>query len=122
VGVVNMSRTVWIHICLGFVVGLAALFAVRLHSASGATLSPDSVAAGHRLADAWCKGCHAIGAATAGAAKAAPDFVAVANQPSTTELSLKVFLQTSHRSMPNLVIAPGQADDLVNYILSLKRK
>jgi len=23
--------------------------------------------------------------------------------------------------MPNLIIAPGQADDLTNYILSLKR-
>jgi len=32
-----------------------------------------------------------------------------------------VFFQTSHRSMPNLIIAPDQADDLVNYILSLKR-
>ena len=123
VGVVNMSRTVWIRLCFALIVALAALFAVRLHSAGGATLSPDSVAAGHRLADAWCKGCHAIGAATAGAGatKPAPDFMAVANQPATTELSLKVFLQTSHRNMPNLVIAPGQADDLVNYILSLRR-
>jgi cytochrome c len=68
VGVVNMSRTVSIRICLALIMALAALFVVRLHSASGATLSQDSVAAGHRLADAWCKGCHAIGAATAGAA------------------------------------------------------
>jgi cytochrome c len=35
--------------------------------------------------------------------------------------SLKVFFQTSHRNMPNLIITPAQADDLVNYILSLKR-
>ena len=41
--------------------------------------------------------------------------------PRVEFLSLKVFLQTSHRSMPNLVMMPGHADDLVNYILSLKR-
>jgi cytochrome c len=57
----------------------------------------------------------------AGSPGKAPDFAAIANQPSTTALSLMVFLQTSHKSMPNLVIAPGEADDLVNYILSLKR-
>ena len=38
-----------------------------------------------------------------------------------TTLSLKVFLRTNRPSMPNIVIAPDQADDLVNYILGLKR-
>jgi cytochrome c len=114
----KMSRTTWIHVFLAVGLAFAALFCIRLHNASGATLSSDS---GHRLADAWCNECHAIEAMTAGNADAAPAFAAIANQPSTTELSLKVFLRTSHRSMPNLVIAPDQADDLVNYILSLKR-
>jgi hypothetical protein len=41
--------------------------------------------------------------------------------PSTTELSLKVFLQSNHRSMPNLMLTPEQSGDIVNYILSLKR-
>ena len=101
---------------------LAVLLFVRLHSASGAPLPSDSASAGHRLAEAWCKDCHAIEAATAGAkAVAAPDFVAIANRASTTALSLKVFLKTSHHRMPNLIIAPDQADDLANYILSLKR-
>ena len=34
---------------------------------------------------------------------------------------LKVFMKTSHHRMPNLIITPAQADDLTNYILSLKR-
>ena len=114
----KMSRSAWTHIVLlAVVVALAALLLVRLHNAGGATLPLDSASAGHRLAEAWCKDCHAIEAATAGT-QAAPAFTAIANRPSTTALSLKVFLQTSHRSMPNLVIAPDQADDLVNYILS----
>jgi len=51
-----------------------------------------------------------------------PDFTAIANRTSTTALSLKVFMKTSHHRMPNLIITPDQADDLTNYILSLKRE
>ena len=40
--------------------------------------------------------------------------------PSTTELALKVFLQSSHPTMPNVVLTAEQRGDLVNYILSLK--
>ena len=120
----KMSRTAWFHVFLSVSLAFAALFFIRMHYADGDTLPSGSASEGHRLADAWCKDCHAIEATTAGttgAANAAPPFTAIANQPSTTELSLKVFLRSSHRSMPNLVITPDQADDLVNYILSLKR-
>lgn len=97
------------------------LFFVRLHNANGAPLPSDSASAGRRLAEAWCKDCHAIEAATVGTRSGPPDFVAIANRASTTALSLKVFFKTSHHRMPNLIIAPEQADDLANYILSLKR-
>jgi cytochrome c len=116
-----MTRTTWIHIALAMLMALMALFLISLHNADGAVIPSDSAAAGHRLAEAWCKTCHAIEATTAGTSNAAPDFVQVANQPSTTALALKVFLRTSHPTMPNLVLTPGQADDLANYILSLKR-
>lgn len=114
-----MSRINWIHIVLAVILALAALFLIRLHNASGAQSS--SAAAGHRLAEAWCKECHSIEAATIGTANPGPDFIKVANQLSTTALSLKVFLQSSHRSMPNLILKPDEADNLINYILSLKR-
>jgi cytochrome c len=42
----------------------------------------------------------------------APSFAAIANRSGTTALSLKVFLKTSRQSMPNLVIAPDQAEAL----------
>jgi mono/diheme cytochrome c family protein len=115
----NMSRTVWIRVLLAAVIVLAALFFIRLHNASGA--SSDSAAAGYRLAAAWCKDCHSIEAATAGAISGPPDFTAIADRHSTTALSLKVFLRTSHPSMPNLILKPDETDSLVNYILSLKR-
>jgi cytochrome c len=116
-----MTRSSWIHVAFAMLIALAALFSISLHNAGGAALGPDSAASGRRLAEAWCKSCHAIDANTAGTPSAAPDFAEIANQPSTTALALKVFLRTSHRNMPNLVLTPEQADDLVNYILSLKR-
>jgi cytochrome c len=117
----KMSRSVWIHIVLAIIIALAALLFVHIHKASGATLPLTSVSAGHRLAEAWCKECHAIEAAAPRTAHTAPDFAEIANRPATTALSLKVFLRTNHPSMPNIVIAPDEADQLVNYILSLKR-
>ena len=116
-----MSGSTSIQFALTVVIALAALFMIRLHNASGAILSQDSATAGQRLAEAWCQECHAIEATPTRKATAAPDFADIASRPSTTALSLKVFLRTNHPSMPNIVIAPDQADDLVNYILSLKR-
>jgi cytochrome c len=121
-----MTRSAWIHFSLihfslAIVAALAAMLLVRLHDASGATAPSESVAEGHRLAEAWCKSCHALDATAGGTSNTAPDFAAVANQPSTTALALRVFLQSSHPSMPNLVLTPGQTDDLVSYILSMKR-
>ena len=116
-----MARSRWLHLLIAVAAALAVLLFVRPHNANGAPRPSDSASAGHRLAEAWCKNCHAIEAATAGARGRGPDFVVIANRASTTALSLKVFFKTSHHRMPNLVIAPAQADDLTNYILSLKR-
>jgi len=117
----KMTRSTWLHIVIGVLCALAALVFIRMHNASGAPLASESATSGHRLAEAWCKGCHAIEATTVGTRGAPPDFVAIANRASTTELSLKVFMKTSHHRMPNIIIAPDQADDIANYILSLKR-
>lgn len=114
-----MSRSAWIRIFVALLLAIAALLLIRLHVASGA--QQDSVSAGRRLAEAWCRECHAFETGDAGTMGRAPDFVRIANRTSTTELSLKVFLRTNHRSMPNLIIAPNEADDLAQFILSLKR-
>jgi cytochrome c len=116
-----MARATWLHMLIAVAGALAVLLFVRLHNANGAPLPSDSASAGHRLAEAWCKDCHAIEVATVGTRGCPPDFVAIANRASTTALSLKVFFKTSHHRMPNLIITPAQADDLTNYILSLKR-
>ena len=79
-----------------------------------------SAQSGRRLANYWCTGCHAVEPKTEGIFAA--DFEEIANVPSTTELSLKVFLRSSHKSMPNFILQPEEADDIVAYILSLRRK
>ena len=116
-----MSRIAWVRAIIALFIALAALLLIRLHNAAGAPLAQDSISAGQRLAEAWCKRCHSLEATTAGTLSRAPDFVRIANRTSTTELSLKVFLRSNHRSMPNLIIAPDQADDLASFILSLRR-
>jgi mono/diheme cytochrome c family protein len=114
-----MARSTRIHIGLVILVAVIAFFLIRLHNAAGA--NPASASEGHRLAEAWCKPCHAVEPHTAALLDQAPSFEAIANRHGTTALSLKVFLKTNHEKMPNLVVAPDQADALANYILSLKR-
>lgn len=50
----------------------------------------------------------------------APDFSVVANTPGMTERAIAVWLQTSHPTMPNLMIPDEARDNLVAYIMSLK--
>jgi cytochrome c len=113
-GSTKMLRSARIHIALVILIALAASFLARVHVAGGAELAAASASEGRRLAEAWCRPCHAI------EPQMPSSFEAIANRHGTTALSLKVFLKTSHQNMPNLVIAPDQADALASYILSLK--
>ena len=77
---------------------------------------------GRRLAEAWCAECHAVGPKTVQAIRRGPDFAAVAKRPSTTPLSLNVFLRSNHDNMPNFILKRSEADDIVAYILTLKER
>ena len=117
----RMWRNAHLHIALVLLVALAAFFLMRVQSAGGVTLPQTLVSEGHHLAKALCASCHIIEPNMPPMPGTAPRFEAIANQPGMTELALKVFFRTSHKDMPNLVIAPDQADALASYILSLKR-
>lgn len=117
-----MSRTVWIRVIATVIIVAAVLFLIRLHNAAGEASSNGSEpVAGRRLAQAMCSECHVVEPDARRAGRTAPDFVAIANLPSTTALALNVFLRSNHRTMPNFIIAPDDADRIVGYILSLKR-
>ena len=107
----DIRPTILLSIVLGLTFGTLQL----LHAQEFA--DPE---AGRRLALQWCTGCHAVEPRAEGFFAA--DFAEIAKLPSTTALSLKVFLRTSHKSMPNFILQPEEADNIVAYILSLKRK
>lgn len=81
-----------------------------------------AAANGAQIAQAICSECHAV---DANADKKSPNpkaprFSDVAAMPSTTELSIKVFLRSSHKDMPNLMLDDGEIDALSAYILGLR--
>jgi mono/diheme cytochrome c family protein len=78
---------------------------------------------GHRLARTVCAQCHAVDEQPRPWTNPnAPSFEAIANIPGMTSAALSVALQTSHRSMPNFVIKGQEAQNIIAYILSLKRR
>ena len=89
---------------------LAAVLAVM---PAFAAQDVDLVSQGRNLARMSCMGCHANDATTT----VAPGFAAIGAMPSATELSIKVFLRSSHRNMPNIVLDERQIDALAAYIL-----
>ncbi len=78
-----------------------------------------NIANGRHLAEHWCSSCHALH--TPGR-RGVASFVQVARLPSTTALSLRAFLYTSHANMPNIQLSAADADDLIAFILSLRTR
>ena len=78
-------------------------------------------AEGQRLAATWCGDCHRVGTETRkSASDAVPSFAAIAAMPSTTAMSIRAFLSTSHPVMPNFTLTDKQISDVGSYILSLR--
>jgi mono/diheme cytochrome c family protein len=103
-------------IVVGMSLGMALTTPTPIHAQD----SGGNIASGRTLARAWCAQCHRIEPGASGIFAA--DFGEVANLPSTTALSLRVFLQSNHKEMPNFSLKPAEADDIIAYILSFKRR
>lgn len=101
----------------------AAVFASLLAVSAGV---PAAVSAGDHRVGGWtiaaqlCSGCHVIGREPQAGEFVGPAFLRVANIPSTTSLSLNVFLQSHHQRMPSLRLDRDEMDAVIDYILSLK--
>ena len=77
--------------------------------------------AGRALAQRWCSSCHMTSATQEKAlANGVPTFSGIARMRSTTQLSLRVFLQTPHFRMPDLHLTQTEIGDVTAYILSLR--
>lgn len=79
---------------------------------------------GAQIAKTECASCHAIGRDVEAKSPdpKAPRFIDVAKMTSTTELSLKVFLRSSHRNMPNIILSREEIDSVASYVLGLGGK
>ena len=82
---------------------------------------PGDAAAGRDFALGVCAECHLV-ADDQGSwpVSEAPPFREVADSPGMTELALRAFMQTPHRTMPNILLTPEETDNIIAYILSLK--
>jgi mono/diheme cytochrome c family protein len=75
---------------------------------------------GANLAQTVCAQCHAVGPGLNRSPNPmAPAFAGVAGWPGMTDRALRVWLQSSHPTMPTFVLSRTERNDLVAYILSL---
>lgn len=100
---------------------LTFLLAVVAGPAIAASADPRT---GEQIVKSECASCHAVGrdAGETSADPKAPRFLDVAKMPSTTELSLKVFLRSPHKNMPNIILSREEMDSVASYILGLGGK
>jgi mono/diheme cytochrome c family protein len=70
-----------------------------------------------------CAECHAVEAGDElSPSPDAPSFSEVANTPGMNARALVVWLQSPHPTMPHFMIPPGDTDNIVAYITSLRTK
>src|SRR3990172_8181128 len=79
------------------------------------------VGAGVVYAGEVCAACHAVLANEQHSPlPQAPTFQSVADTPGMTELALSVWLQSSHPTMPNIILEQDDMRNVIAYIRSLK--
>ncbi len=70
-----------------------------------------------------CSECHAIGRGQDVSPRlSAPPFERLANTPGVTAMAINHLLHSSHKEMPNIMLAPDDQWHVVAYILSLRRQ
>ena len=79
-------------------------------------------ASGREIATKRCSSCHRVMPMTLSDKSDPPSFQSIADQPSTTGISLNVFLHSNHRNMPDFIVSSVESNDLIAYILSLRQK
>ena len=75
--------------------------------------------AGYDYAARVCSGCHGISAEPSPLPKATR-FREVADRPGMTGIALRVWMETSHPTMPNIVVAKQDMLNVIAYILDLR--
>ena len=100
---------------------VATTFAVPIRAFAQTPVESDH-SLGRQVALELCSSCHRITGEQPRPRQDIPTLTAIANLPSTTALSLRVFLRSNHKGMPNLIVSETDTEELIEYILSLKRQ
>lgn len=100
--------------------GVAATTLASQFSVFDQRLSADPTS-GRQLATKLCSSCHRVLPMILTDKADPPSFQSIADLPSTTGLSLNVFLHSNHKNMPNIILSQTESDDLIAYMLSLKK-
>ncbi|WP_262028119.1 c-type cytochrome [Microvirga sp. Mcv34] len=78
--------------------------------------------AGLRVAREACATCHAVEPGQNQSPRTqAPTFARIARVPGMTTTALTVAMRTSHKTMPNIMLEPGELRDVTAYITSLHK-
>lgn len=102
---------------------ITTLLATSVGSVSVLAQDQTPVQRGRAVAERRCATCHAVRPGeTASPNAAAASFTRVAMTPGMTELALQAMLQTSHRTMPNLILDVDEMREVIAYILSLAKR
>jgi cytochrome c len=100
---------------------LPATIALSMPTGHGEAQEIRQPSRGFALAQRLCAECHAIQKEYARSPNVnAPRFQAIASIPGMTAIALSAALNTSHHSMPNIMLAADEQADIIAYILSLK--
>lgn len=99
----------------------AIAIALAASVGSGAAQQVGAPRAGLELAQRLCAQCHAVTKDEGRSPNAnAPRFETIAAVPGMTATALSATLNTSHRTMPNIILDAEQQANIIAYILSLK--
>jgi mono/diheme cytochrome c family protein len=82
---------------------------------------PADPQAGFEYAQTYCATCHGISEEKSPLPQA-PRFRHVADTTGMTATALQVWMQTSHPTMPNIIVAPSDMRNVIAYIPSLKAR
>ena len=103
---------------------LAFVSVLALADATAFAQGSGDPAKGRAFALEVCTPCHVVAQDQLSPRRlaTAPEFRAIANARGMTETSLHAFLSTPHPTMPNLILSQREQDDVIAYILSLRRR
>lgn len=114
----GLARTAARRARAGLMCGLALTMPL-----SAAQAQDGSASAGLAYAQRQCAGCHGVEAdRTLSPVLGIATFKDIANTPGMTAMALKVWFQSPHPNMPNLVLAPDDRDNVVAYITGLRER